>query len=91
MESIKEGQTVLLIWSGISPPQDLEQVVSHMTQQAGSTGKVNVEHVDRLKLCELPNEITGIYHVVMFKNTRKCSFSNIKPIQSTQIVQLYFE
>ena len=91
MESIKEGQTVLLIWSGISPPQDLEQVVSGMTQQAGSTGKVNVEHVDRLKLCELPNEISGIYHVVMFMNIRKCSSSIIKPIQSTQIVQLYFE
>ena len=53
MESIKEGQTVLLIWSGISPPQDLEQIVGRMTQLAGSTGKINVEHIDRLKLCML--------------------------------------
>ena len=53
MEVIKEGQKVLLIWSGMSPPQDLEQIVGRMTELAGSSGKVNVEHIDRLKLCKL--------------------------------------
>jgi hypothetical protein len=53
MEGIKDSQKVLLIWSGVSPPQDLEQIVGRMTQLAGSGGKVNVEHIDRLKLCKL--------------------------------------
>ena len=57
MEGIKEGQKVLLIWSGMSPPQDLEQIVGRMTELAGSSGKVNVEHIDRLKLCKLFNVI----------------------------------
>ena len=53
MAGIKEGQTVLLIWSGVSPPQDIESVVGDMRQETGRSGKVNVEHVDRLKLCKL--------------------------------------
>ena len=57
MENIKDGEKVLLIWSGLSPPQDLQQIVSRMSQLVGSSGKVNVEHVDRLKLCKLPGRI----------------------------------
>jgi hypothetical protein len=63
MDCIKEGQTVLLIWSGVSPPQDLEEIVGRMTQLAGSSGKVNVEHIDRLKLCKLWREIAEICYL----------------------------
>lgn len=52
MERIKEGQAVLLIWSGVSPPHDLKDIVGRMSQLVSSTGKVNVEHIDRLKLCK---------------------------------------
>ena len=51
MEGIKQGETILLIWSGMSPPDDLQQIVGEMNEMVGSDGKVNVEHTDRLKLC----------------------------------------
>lgn len=62
MERIKKGQTVLLIWSGTSPTQDLEEIVAHMTQQAGPKGKVNVEHVERLKLSSHPESSFDIVY-----------------------------
>ena len=67
MESIKEGQKVLLIWSGVSPPQDLEQIVGRMTELAGSNGKVNVEHIDRLKLSShTESSFDSIYSGITF-------------------------
>ncbi len=63
MENIKDGEKVLLIWSGVTPPQDLQQIVSRMSQLVGSSGKVNVEHIDRLKLCKLPGEFAAIFYL----------------------------
>ena len=70
MESIKEGQKVLLIWSGVSPPQDLEQIVGRMTELAGSSGKVNVEHIDRLRLSShSDSSFDNIYSGITFPST----------------------
>ena len=51
-EEVKEGQSVLLIWSGSTPPKKIEEIVARLNSSVGSTGKVSVEHEERLKLCE---------------------------------------
>lgn len=47
---VSVGQKVLLLWSGSSPTQDLEETVSDLKDRVKDTGKVQVEHVDRLSL-----------------------------------------
>ena len=51
-EEVKEGNRVLLIWSGITPPKKIEEIVSQLNSSVGPTGKVAVEHEERLQLCE---------------------------------------
>ena len=51
-EEVKEGNRVLLIWSGITPPKKIEEIVNQLNSSVGSTGKVAVEHEERLQLCE---------------------------------------
>ncbi|CAB4020751.1 anamorsin homolog [Paramuricea clavata] len=81
MDCIKEGQTVLLIWSGGSPPQDLEEIVGRMTQLAGSTGKVNVEHIDRLKLSShTESSFDNIYSGITFPSTFVHNFDTLAEI-----------
>ena len=53
MDSNIAGHTVLLIWSGASPPEDIQETVDQLKGRVGGGGKVNLEHVDRLKLCKL--------------------------------------
>ena len=53
MDSNISGHAVLLMWSGISPPDDIQEVVDQLKERVGGDGKVNLEHVDRLKLCKL--------------------------------------
>ncbi|XP_074645159.1 anamorsin homolog [Tubulanus polymorphus] len=48
---IKSGQTVLLLWGGKeSPPESINSVVSELNKKVAATGKVQVEHVERLHL-----------------------------------------
>ena len=61
MEDIKQGENALLIWSGISPSQDLQEIVASMTELTGVCGKVSVEHVDRLKLCKLSELVLDLF------------------------------
>lgn len=51
MEKLKNGSIVLLVWAGNNPPQDLEEIVSQMNESVGTNGKIQLEHIDRLKLC----------------------------------------
>ena len=44
------GQTVLLLWSGSTPSEDLQETVSDLQARVQGTGRVQVEHVDRLAL-----------------------------------------
>ena len=44
------GQTVLLLWSGSSPSEDIQETVSDVQARVQVTGRVQVEHVDRLSL-----------------------------------------
>lgn len=52
MESDISGQKVLLIWSGVSPPRDIQEIVDKLKERVNSDGKVSLEHVDRLKMCK---------------------------------------
>ena len=51
-EEVKYGDRVLLIWSGTAPPKEIEAIVHQLNSSVGSTGKVAVEHEERLKLCK---------------------------------------
>ena len=52
MEGIEvlAGQSVLLLWSGTTPSQDLQETVSDLQKRVQDTGRVQVEHIDRLAL-----------------------------------------
>ncbi|XP_046843224.1 anamorsin homolog [Xenia sp. Carnegie-2017] len=50
MEKLKNGSIVLFVWAGNNPPQDLEEIVSQMNESVGTNGKIQLEHIDRLKL-----------------------------------------
>lgn len=51
-EEVREGQSVLLIWSGITPPKQIEEIVAQLNSSVGPAGRVSVEHEERLTLCE---------------------------------------
>ena len=52
MGEIKEGQRILVIWSGGAPPKKIQEIVVQLNSSVGSTGTVTVEHEERLKLCK---------------------------------------
>lgn len=54
LPGVKEGDRVLLIWSGITPPEKLEERVHQLNSVVGPMGKVAVEHEERLKLSSHP-------------------------------------
>lgn len=49
------GQTVLLLWSGSAPSEDLQETVSDVQARVKGSGRVQVEHVDRLALASHPD------------------------------------
>ena len=55
---VSTGQTVLLLWSGQSPTEDLQETVTDLQKRVQDTGRVQVEHIDRLSL--------GLYHLKGF-------------------------
>ena len=50
---VSVGQKVLLLWSGNQDVKKLQQLVEALTKRVGETGKVQVENIERLTLCEL--------------------------------------
>lgn len=51
---VKSGDKVLLIWTQPSAPAALRQYAEEVGAVAGAQGRVSVENLDRLLLCELP-------------------------------------
>ncbi|PFX21834.1 Anamorsin [Stylophora pistillata] len=51
---VKQGQHILVIWSGITPPKKIEEIVIQLNSSVGSTGVVAVENEERLKLSSHP-------------------------------------
>lgn len=70
MDSNIAGHTVLLIWSGASPPEDIQETVDQLKGRVGGGGKVNLEHVDRLKLSShSESSFDTIYSGLTFPST----------------------
>lgn len=46
---VQTNQTVLWLWSGTAPSDDLQSAVKDLQQKLGS-GKVQMEHTDRLTI-----------------------------------------
>lgn len=51
---VRSGDKVLLIWAQPSAPDALRQQAEELGAITGASGKVSVENMDRLLLCELP-------------------------------------
>lgn len=51
-KEVKEGQKVLLIWSGNAPAKHVEEIVHQLKSLTGTTGRVALEHEERLLLCK---------------------------------------
>lgn len=49
---IQAGQKVLLLWYGQQPSDTMKDTVNVLLQNVGQSGKVQVEHVERLSTCE---------------------------------------
>lgn len=49
---VKSGDNVLLIWSQPSTPDALKQYAEELGAITGANGKVSVENMERLLLCE---------------------------------------
>jgi hypothetical protein len=49
---VKEGQRVLLMWSGTDTPGSMKDVVEQLQQKVGGAGKVQVEHADKIFDCK---------------------------------------
>lgn len=62
IDEVKQGQRILVIWSGISPPRKIEEVVIQLNSSVGSKGVVAVENEERLKLSSHPE---SSYDVVL--------------------------
>lgn len=52
---VDAGQIVLLLWSESAPSEDLQETVSDLQARVQGTGRVQVEHVDRLGLASHPD------------------------------------
>ncbi|XP_070575043.1 anamorsin homolog [Ptychodera flava] len=69
IDSIRNGQHVLLLWGGAVPPDNIQDIVKTIMEKVGSTGKVQVEHIDRLHISEHKNStfdvvISGLFQPV---------------------------
>lgn len=51
---VTSGDKVLLVWAQPSAPDALRQYVGELGAATGAGGKVLLENIDRLLLCELP-------------------------------------
>ena len=58
---IQGGEKVVLLWGSSSPPEGLKTAVDQLTQKVGSTGKVQVEHIERLNLCKFSMAYMYLY------------------------------
>lgn len=52
---IKTGDKVLLVWTQPSAPTTLKQLAEDVSAVVGVEGRVSVENMERLSLCEFLN------------------------------------
>lgn len=64
---IKAGDSVLFVWDQPSTPTTLKQFVEELATVVGSDGKVSVENVERLLLCEWCFAYFGYYQGILRK------------------------
>lgn len=64
---IKAGENVLLVWDQPSTPTTLKQLAEELGANVGSDGKVSVENVERLLLCEWCFTYFGYYQGILRK------------------------
>ena len=50
---VEQGHSVLLLWFGQDPAESMKDTVNRLLQKVGESGKVQVEHAERLVTCEL--------------------------------------
>ena len=50
--AFSKGENILLLWSGKTPPKQIEEVVRELNSKVGNEGKVSVEHEERLAMCK---------------------------------------
>ena len=78
LPGVKEGDRVLLIWSGITSPEKLEERVRQLNSVVGPMGKVAVEHEERLKLCEFRMvNVVKLNYVLHCHCSRFLKFKNV--------------
>ena len=49
---VEAGQSILLLWFGQNPAESMKDTVNDLLQRVGESGKVQVEHVERLSVCK---------------------------------------
>lgn len=49
---VKEGNSVLLLWTGNQNADRLKDTVDRISQKVTDTGSVKVENLDRLQMCK---------------------------------------
>ena len=49
---VEHGQRVLLLWFGQDPAESMKDTVNRLLQKVGESGKVQVEHAERLAMCK---------------------------------------
>ena len=52
ISNILPGQHVIILWSSVNPPTNIESVVNALKNQTGNDGKIQVEHVDIIQSCK---------------------------------------
>ncbi|KAK7483041.1 hypothetical protein BaRGS_00025704 [Batillaria attramentaria] len=57
---IQPGQKVLLLWFGQQPSDTMKDTVNVLLQKVGESGKVQVEHVERLALSAHPDSLFDV-------------------------------
>ena len=78
LPGVKEGDRVLLIWSGIAPPEKLEERVHQLNSVVGPMGKVAVEHEERLKLCKfMIVNVVKLNYVLHCQCSRSLKFEDV--------------
>lgn len=64
---IKAGQHVLFVWTQPSTPTTLKEYAGELHTVVGADGKVSVENVERLSLCESPVGLIFLFQVILGK------------------------
>ncbi|OWF48023.1 anamorsin homolog [Mizuhopecten yessoensis] len=57
---VKNGQKVLILWSGSQPPSSFKNVIESLNTLVGDAGKVQPEHIERLAISSHPDSVFDV-------------------------------